>query len=33
MPKSYRENHTGKVQQKLNSEQKLPSKLINHTPH
>lgn len=27
------ENYTGKVQQKLNSEQKLPSKLINHTLH
>lgn len=33
MLKSDRENHNGKVQQKLNAEQKVPNKLINHTPH
>lgn len=31
MPKSYRKNHNGKVQKKLNSEQKLQTKLINPT--
>lgn len=34
MPKTtYRENHTVKVEHKLNSKQKLFSKLINCTPH